>query len=148
MATYRDQLLACVTCGKPFFFTVTDQRRLDQEGKDIEAPTLCPNCLQLDPISGKQRGQIKWFRLEKGYGFVRTLGGDELFFHQSHTLETNLSKLKKGAEVLFKVETTPKGPEAVQVELVDEKTAKPSFPEREETEGMNGIPPSPEDVED
>lgn len=146
MATYRDQLLACASCGKTFFFTVTDQRRLDQESKEVEAPTLCPNCRQRDPISGKQRGQIKWFRLEKGYGFVRTVGGDELFFHQSHTLETNLSKLKKGAEVLFEVETTPKGPEAVQVELVDEKAPEPSLPDREEAEGRDGLPPSPEDV--
>jgi CspA family cold shock protein len=43
---FRDQMLTCEECGKTFFFTVTEQRRLaDRTGVDqVEAPALCPQC--------------------------------------------------------------------------------------------------------
>jgi CspA family cold shock protein len=43
---FRDQMLTCEECGKTFFFTVTDQRRIaDRTGTDqVEAPALCPQC--------------------------------------------------------------------------------------------------------
>lgn len=117
MPTYRDQQLACESCGKTFFFTVTEQRRMEQEGGEIVTPGLCRACRSQDPATGKQRGRIKWFKPQKGYGFVRTEAGDELFFHQTRTLEPDLSNLKEGTEVIFSVEDTPKGSEATQVEL-------------------------------
>ena len=119
MATYRDQQLACESCGKTFFFTVTEQRRMELEGNEIVTPSLCKACRNRDPITGKQHGRIKWFKPQKGYGFIRTESGQELFFHQTRTLETDLSALKEGAEVQFTVEDTPKGTEATQVELAN-----------------------------
>ena len=59
MATYRDQQLECSSCGKFFFFTVTDQHRLYQEGEEVVAPTLCPPCRHRDPTTGKQQSQVK-----------------------------------------------------------------------------------------
>ena len=43
---FRDQRLICEECGKAFFFTVTEQRRLtEREGTDeIELPTQCKQC--------------------------------------------------------------------------------------------------------
>jgi CspA family cold shock protein len=43
---FRDKMLTCEECGKAFFFTVTDQRRLaEQQGSDdIEDPKLCRVC--------------------------------------------------------------------------------------------------------
>jgi len=43
---FRDKMLTCEECGKTFFFTVTDQRRLAEQmgSDDIEDPTLCRAC--------------------------------------------------------------------------------------------------------
>ena len=43
---FRDQRLSCEKCGKPFFFTVTEQRRMaEHEGMEaVEPPTLCRDC--------------------------------------------------------------------------------------------------------
>jgi cold shock CspA family protein len=45
---FRDQKLVCGQCGRTFFFTVTEQRRLaEQVGEEnIEAPHLCSTCRQ------------------------------------------------------------------------------------------------------
>ena len=43
---FRDQKLVCDQCGRTWFFTVTEQRRLAQElgEENVEAPHLCPTC--------------------------------------------------------------------------------------------------------
>jgi CspA family cold shock protein len=43
---YRDQRLTCEECGKTFFFTVTEQRRMAEElGEDhVVPPRLCEEC--------------------------------------------------------------------------------------------------------
>jgi CspA family cold shock protein len=46
--SFRDRRLVCENCGKTFFFTVTEQRRLaDELGEEnVVPPTLCPTCRQ------------------------------------------------------------------------------------------------------
>jgi len=43
---FRDQKLVCDQCGRTWFFTVTEQRRLARElgEENIEVPLLCPTC--------------------------------------------------------------------------------------------------------
>lgn len=43
---FRDQRLTCENCGKVFYFTVTEQRRIAEElgPEHVEAPTLCESC--------------------------------------------------------------------------------------------------------
>ena len=57
---FRDQQLNCEKCGKPFFFTVTEQRRIaEREGMEaVEAPTLCKDCRSdkpAPPLTGERR---------------------------------------------------------------------------------------------
>ena len=58
---FRDQRLVCQECGRTFFFTVTDQRRLaDQVGEEnIEAPQMCPTCRRSSsaPVSAPPQAQ-------------------------------------------------------------------------------------------
>ena len=65
------------------------------------------------------------------------------FSHRTRTLETVLSKLKEGTEVLFEVEVTPKGAEAIQVELADVGAPKAPSPEHGDMEGEVGLAPTP-----
>jgi CspA family cold shock protein len=57
-------------------------------------------------------GTVKWFSLEKGYGFIEQEdGGKDLFVHKSETRET----LNEGDRVEFEVGEGKKGPCATNV---------------------------------
>lgn len=56
-------------------------------------------------------GTIKWFNVEKGYGFIEQSEGVDLFVHQSQ-LE---SSPKAGDGVTFNINQAQKGPCAVNV---------------------------------
>ncbi len=115
---YRDTLVTCQECGKQFIFTVEKQRRMDEKGLDVTPPDTCEGCTQRVSYGGKLHGRIRWFDLTKGYGFIADDGGKELFFHRTGvvlTEEGSLPPLEEGQEVLFEVQETPKGPQAVHV---------------------------------
>ena len=60
-------------------------------------------------------GKIKTLRAEKGFGFIKTQGGDEVFFHQSAIYGEGLADLREGDSVEFDIEDGPKGPRAQNV---------------------------------
>ena len=45
---FRDTKLTCQSCGKPFFFTVTEQRQIAEKlgAEAVVPPELCPQCRQ------------------------------------------------------------------------------------------------------
>lgn len=60
---------------------------------------------------------IKWVDF-KGFGFIKVNGKkDSVFVHHSNL--ANTSYLKKGENVEFEVEDSPKGVYAVNVKLID-----------------------------
>ncbi len=56
------------------------------------------------------KGTVKWFNSEKGFGFISNdNGGDEVFVHFSAIQGTNGYKsLEEGQKVTFDTETDPK----------------------------------------
>jgi CspA family cold shock protein len=115
---FADKMLQCKDCGTQFLFTVTEQREMAESGQPVSDPELCPNCrqkgLRTTAASGRQRGQVKWFSRQRGYGFIIVGGtGEEIFVHRTN-LE-GVYSLEEGQEVEFEIEATPKGPEAVRV---------------------------------
>lgn len=56
------------------------------------------------------KGTVKWFNSEKGFGFISNdNGGDEVFVHFSAIQGTNGYKsLEEGQKVSFDTETDPK----------------------------------------
>ncbi len=115
---FADKMLQCQDCETQFLFTVTEQREMAESGQPVSDPELCPNCrqkgLRTTAASGRQRGQVKWFSRQRGYGFIIVEGsGEEIFVHRTD-LE-GLYSLEEGQEVEFEIEATPKGPEAVRV---------------------------------
>ena len=118
---FADKMLQCRDCGAQFILTVTEQREMAERGQPVSDPELCPNCRQKGTTTtaagGRQRGQVKWFSRQKGYGFIIVEGsGEEIFVHRTD-LE-GLYSLAEGQEVEFEIENTPKGPEAVRVSLL------------------------------
>ncbi len=61
------------------------------------------------------KGSVKWFNEKKGFGFITTDAGDDLFVHYSDIESSGFKTLKEGQRVSFEKEDTPKGPKAVQV---------------------------------
>ena len=57
----------------------------------------------------------KWFS-DKGYGFVETKSGDEVFFHISQL--TNAEEEQRGDRVSFTLIQTKKGPKCVKIKLI------------------------------
>jgi cold shock CspA family protein len=74
-----------------------------------------PFTVQIDPQTGKYIGRLKWYNPKKGYGFLMRGGGEEIFFHKSSTIGPPES-FDEGQWVLYDVEETRKGPEAMDIE--------------------------------
>jgi len=111
-------MLECGDCGTQFIFTVREQREMAESGQPVSDPELCPNCRQKGPTTiaagGRQRGKVKWFSRQRGYGFIIVEGsGEEIFVHR--TALEGVYSLMEEQEVEFEIESTPKGPEAVRV---------------------------------
>ncbi len=77
-----------------------------------------PASIQIDPMTGKYIGRIKWYNVRKGYGFILRGANEEIFFHRSSSMN-DPEELKEAQWILYDVEETNKGPEATDVEGYD-----------------------------
>jgi CspA family cold shock protein len=69
------------------------------------------------------RGFCKWFRDEKGYGFVTDENSNQDFFcHHSAILMLGYKTLKEGQKVEFDIIETQRGPAATNVRPISGET--------------------------
>ena len=61
------------------------------------------------------KGTVKWFNDRKGYGFINTEDGRDIFVHFSSIDATGFKTLSEGDQVNFDVEESDRGPEAKNV---------------------------------
>lgn len=61
------------------------------------------------------QGKVKRVVRDRGFGFISSAEGREIFFHRSSLQDLNFDSLKEGDAVEFEVEDGPKGPRAVSV---------------------------------
>ncbi|MFC1624682.1 cold-shock protein [Candidatus Omnitrophota bacterium] len=61
------------------------------------------------------RGKVKWFSNQKGYGFISTESGADVFVHHTAIQGDGYKSLEEGQEVEFEVEQGPKGDQAKNV---------------------------------
>ncbi|CAH0298022.1 cold-shock protein [Peribacillus simplex] len=62
-----------------------------------------------------EKGNVKWFNGEKGFGFIEREGGDDVFFHFSAIQGEGYKTLDEGQAVTFDVEQGQRGPQASNV---------------------------------
>ena len=67
-------------------------------------------------------GRVKWFNNEKGYGFVEYTEEEDIFVHYSAINQEGYKSLSEGQLVRFKLIETPKGMQALDVEVINELT--------------------------
>ena len=77
-----------------------------------------PKTIQIDPMSGKYIGRLKWYNPSRGYGFIARGGGEDIFFHKTDAL-TDPEEMPEGQWILYDVEDTERGLEASDVEIYE-----------------------------
>ncbi len=64
-------------------------------------------------------GKVKWFDADKGFGFIAQEGGGDDVHVRSSALPAGVTTLKPGQKVEFGVADGRRGPQALQVQLVE-----------------------------
>lgn len=61
-------------------------------------------------------GKVKWFNDAKGYGFIETDDGVDVFVHYSAITMDGFKSLREGQVVCYELIETPKGRQASNVQ--------------------------------
>ncbi|CAM4237441.1 CspA family cold shock protein [Paenibacillus endophyticus] len=61
------------------------------------------------------KGTVKWFNAEKGYGFIQTEGGEDVFVHFSAIQSDGFKSLDEGQAVEFDITEGNRGAQAANV---------------------------------
>ncbi len=118
----RDQpkVATCQQCGSGFILTDTYRGLLARRQVNVIIPVLCPTCFLANGPLAKQQGAVKWFNSAKQYGFITAETGEDVFFHQQQLLDEPSHGPREGQKVRFHIHYPAKGPEALNVEVVEE----------------------------
>ncbi len=63
-------------------------------------------------------GTVKWFNAEKGFGFIATEEGNDVFAHFSQINKDGFKTLEEGEKVTFDVTQGAKGPQAENITVL------------------------------
>ena len=61
------------------------------------------------------KGTVKWFSNQKGYGFITSETGKDVFVHHTAIQGEGYKSLEEGQQVEFDVQQGPKGEQATNV---------------------------------
>ena len=70
-------------------------------------------------------GRVKWFSLEKGFGFISNDEGEDVYL-SADALPAGVTTVKPGTKLEFSIADSRKGPQAMSVHIID---APPSLVE-------------------
>jgi CspA family cold shock protein len=91
------------------------------ERRPMRSPRPSPGRERPDPSTATTvEGTVKWFKSDKGFGFV--VGDDgqkDVFVHASVVERAGLAGLDEGQRLRMKVVKTPKGREAISLAVLD-----------------------------
>ena len=81
-----------------------------------------PKSTNRAPATGPETeltGTVKWYKVDKGFGFVTPDGGDrDVFVHRSVVVAAGLQHLDSGQKVRMRVQSAAKGQEATSIEVI------------------------------
>jgi CspA family cold shock protein len=63
-------------------------------------------------------GRVKWFSLEKGFGFIDSDEGQDVYL-SANALPEGVTTVKPGTKLEFSVAESRRGPQALQVRVID-----------------------------
>ena len=65
-----------------------------------------------------EKGTVKWFNAEKGFGFIERESGEDVFVHFSAILGDGFKSLEEGQAVSFEIVEGNRGAQAANVEKI------------------------------
>jgi len=63
-------------------------------------------------------GRVKWFSLEKGFGFIANDEGEDVYLAAT-SLPEGVATVKPGTKLEFSIADSRKGPQALSVHIID-----------------------------
>ncbi len=82
-------------------------------------------------MSTRKQGTVKWFNTEKGYGFILSPEGEDVFVHYRAILVEGFKNLREGQEVSYLQVKSEKGWQAAEVELLGSPEGDDQYVEEE-----------------
>jgi CspA family cold shock protein len=70
-------------------------------------------------MAARERGTVKWFNNDKGFGFIQRENGPDVFVHFRAISSDGFRSLTEGQTVEFTVTQGQKGPQAENVTVVE-----------------------------
>jgi len=64
-------------------------------------------------------GKVKWFDKLRGYGFVTTEGGEDIFLHITALKDVGILSIDPGAALEFNIRQTQKGKQVADIRRPD-----------------------------
>lgn len=61
------------------------------------------------------KGIVKWFNQDKGYGFIRSYDGEDVFVHLREVKKSGMRLLDQGQRIAFEVRKNERGKFAVNL---------------------------------
>jgi CspA family cold shock protein len=65
------------------------------------------------------KGKVKWFDSAKGYGFIQSDEGKDIFVHYTGIERDGFKALQQGQEVSFQIADGKRGPQATKVKVME-----------------------------
>src|SRR5436190_9918184 len=117
-------------------FRQTRRREFDDDGYDPHlrefgaTPRFSPSRFET-PSGPPVRAVVKWFKPERGFGFVElTDGSGDAFLHASVLERNGVTAVQTGETLEIRVAPGQKGPQVTEVLSVDSSTASAPAPRR------------------
>ncbi len=122
----------------PLFLCIACGRETASAPPEPSTMTASPAPESPPPVVSevRQSGTVKWFNDAKGFGFITTEGGEDVFVHFSAIQGGDFRSLAEGAQVEFEVIQGPKGLQAQNVTVKQPSPApEPTAPRSPSTSG-------------
>lgn len=82
-------------------------------------PGLRPKAVAVEHEPVRETGKVKWFNVDKGFGFIIRDNGEDLFVHFRAVNAGGVSRLNEGQRVEYQIGQGRKGPQAEEVVILD-----------------------------
>ena len=84
-------------------------------------PSLCRQFFRFTHFSFRDpvmTGKVKWFDAAKGFGFIQTEEGKDVFVHYTGIVKEGFKRLDENQEVEFEITEGKRGPQATNVVVI------------------------------
>lgn len=123
------------------------RRDFDDDGYDPHlrefggSPRFSPPRFDAPPSGPTVRAVVKWFKPERGFGFVELADGSgDAFLHASVLERNGIAAVQPGETLEIRVAPGQKGPQVTEVVSVDSSTATPAMARRSAYPSAGGRP--------